>query len=229
MHQVSCELKRGAICALMGPNGAGKSTLLDLLATSGRPTEGELLFGTKPQCAARDSLRGRVGLLAHASLLYGELTVRENLRFWGHLNGVSRTDDAVRKQIDDVDLAWAADRPVHELSRGMVQRAAIARCLLSDPDILLLDEPFSGLDTEGVAILRGLLTRYRGGNAFVVITTHLVGSLDGLCDQQLVLCGARLVSDVTGTAFSSETLSANYRNAVGQNDPHMGREPAGHA
>jgi heme exporter protein A len=147
---------------VLGPNGAGKTTLLRLLATLLRPHAGELVVLGHRLPQESFALRGKLGLLAHEPLLYRELTARENLRLHAALNGVAPA--RIAELLERVGLADRADEPLRTLSRGLVQRAAICRALLPDPDLLLLDEPYANLDPrarEDVAPLigRGAKTR----------------------------------------------------------------------
>jgi heme exporter protein A len=162
---VTLTVPAGQTLVVFGPNGAGKSTLLRVLATLLRPTAGTArVFGSEiPREAWK--VRGRVGLLGHEPLLYRELSARENLRYHARLHRVP--SDRVEQLLDAVGLARRADDPVSTYSRGMVQRAALARAVLHEPDLLLLDEPRANLDPAAAAALEPLLAgRTR------VITSH---------------------------------------------------------
>jgi heme exporter protein A len=154
---VSFELEEGQTLGLFGPNGAGKTTLLRILATLLRPHAGRLrvLGGALPDEAWK--VRGRVGYVGHDPLLYRELSGRENLLFHARLHRVSET--RVEELIGAVGMKRRADDPVRELSRGMVQRLSVARALLHDPPLLLLDEPYSGLDLAARDLLEPLIGR----------------------------------------------------------------------
>ncbi len=146
LREVSIDLAIGRTLAVIGPNGAGKSTLLRILATLLRPTAGEVeVLGAGP--AARGwKVRGRIGYLGHEPLLYRELSVRENLEFNARLHGVERPGERIASLLDATGLAHRAGELVRNLSAGMLQRAAICRALLHEPELLLLDEPRSHLD-----------------------------------------------------------------------------------
>jgi len=156
--------------ALFGSNGAGKTTLLRLLAGLLRPTSGEarLLGSPLPGDAA---LRRRIGVLGHDSFLYGDLTGAENLRYYARLYDV-REHGRVEHLLDELGLRDAADRPARTYSRGMVQRLSLARAILHDPELLLLDEPYTGLDPSGSALLQDSLARLRSRGVTVLMTTH---------------------------------------------------------
>lgn len=187
---VSVRFSRGTVTALLGPNGAGKSTLMGMLSTSLRPSEGEILFGGRRFADDDPALRGRIGYLGHRPMLYGELTARENLRFFGRLYRLGpEVGDA---WLSRVGLTRAADRAAAGFSRGMAQRLALARALMSDPALLLLDEPFTGLDPEGVRLTKSLVAEARDRGAIVVLVTHDLAVTDDLATEAIVLRGGRL-------------------------------------
>lgn len=148
---------------MVGPNGAGKSTLLRLLAGLARPTAGSV---------TREGGRRSIGLLSHQSQLYGDLTAVENLAFAARLYGVPDPNGQARARLAAVGLAERADEPVRSLSRGMVQRVAIARALLHGPRVLLLDEPFTGLDPQSSELTLALLAAERAAGQALVLVTH---------------------------------------------------------
>ena len=167
---VTTELRSGEVGLLLGPNGAGKSTLLGILSTLSRPSRGEVLYGDIPHPRAETELKGEIALVAHAPMLYRHLSGRENLRFFARIHGVQNAEEAVTAWLERVDMAHAADRPVAELSRGMTQRLTLARALLPGPRLLVLDEPFTGLD------------RVQGHQSIPQFVAFLVNRLD---QQQL--------------------------------------------
>jgi len=172
LRGVSFALGAGDSLAVFGPNGAGKTTLLRILAGLLRPQRGEVLLDGTPLARSDAAHRRRVGLIAHYSLLYDGLSAAENLAFYARLYGVPDRDAAVRRALEGVALADRADDLAGTFSRGMVQRLAIARALLHEPSIVLLDEPFSGLDQRAAATLRDLLMRLRGERRTMVLVTH---------------------------------------------------------
>lgn len=213
---VDGELTAGQVSVLMGPNGAGKSTLLGLLSTLVRPTGGELRFGAWSQLEAERGLRHRIGFLGHAPLLYRDLSARENLTFFGRLYGLSALPARVERWLAQTSLSAAADRPVRQLSRGMTQRVALGRALLHEPQLLLLDEPFTALDRGGVALLRQVIAALRDEGRTVVLATHDVEAVGGLCDQLWVLRRGRLVAQRVGPALGAEALLEAYQGAIGE-------------
>jgi len=167
LDDVSFTLAPGRTLAVFGPNGAGKTTLLKVLAGLIRPQRGT---------ASVTGGRRAIGWIGHRSHLYGHLTLRENLRFWAALYDVPRTASAARADavMRRLGISDRADQAVGSLSQGLVQRAAIARALIHDPQTLLLDEPFTGLDLAAAAQLRALLGELRGAGRTLVLATHNV-------------------------------------------------------
>jgi heme exporter protein A len=157
LSDVWLTLEQGQTLVVFGPNGAGKTTLLRVLATLLRPHEGRVRVLGSELPEQSWAVRGRVGVLAHEPLLYRELSARENLRFHARLHGVE--EQRVERLLAAVALDARADEPLRTLSRGMVQRAAIARCVLHQPELLLLDEPYANLDPAAVELVAPLIGR----------------------------------------------------------------------
>ncbi|HEV2819844.1 MAG TPA: heme ABC exporter ATP-binding protein CcmA [Solirubrobacteraceae bacterium] len=168
LHDVTLDLELGRTLVVFGPNGAGKTTLLRVLAGLLRPHAGEVRVLGAQLPAEGWRARGRVGLLTHEPLLYRELSARENLRFHARLHGLA--PERVEEALEAVALRVRADDPIAELSRGLVQRAAVARTVLHDPVLLLLDEPRANLDPAAAAVLEPLIGRSSGRTR--VITSH---------------------------------------------------------
>ena len=188
LRSLNLELEAGERLAVLGDNGAGKTTLLRLLATISRPAAGSLqLFGLDA-IRQRSALRPRIGYLAHQPGLYPALTALENLQFFAVLHGLPRSRAA--EALDELDLGGAAQRPAGQLSRGMQQRLAIARCLLHDPELVVLDEPDASLDSAGRSVLGRLL---RGRT--VVMASHDLGFAREICDRSLRLRDGRPLGD----------------------------------
>ena len=194
LNRVSLSAAAGTITALLGPNGAGKSTLLSIAATLIRPSAGRVEYGTADAATSGRELRARIGLLGHDLYLYQELSAAENLRFFARiydLDGVERRIDAA---LDRAGLADRRDDAVAGFSRGMRQRLALERALLHGPRLLLLDEPFTGLDDSAREALRTRLRTARDGGAIVLLTTHDRAAVDGLTDAAITLIDGRLAA-----------------------------------
>jgi heme exporter protein A len=172
LRGVDFGLAVGESLAVFGPNGAGKTTLLRVVAGLLKPDSGEVRFGGERLVRGNAAHRRRVGLISHHSLLYDGLTAAENLVFYARLYGVADPRAAALRALADVGLEGRAADQVGTFSRGMVQRLAIARALLHDPEVMLLDEPFSGLDQRAAAALRDLLGRLRAERRTMVLVTH---------------------------------------------------------
>jgi len=194
LSRVSLTFKAGEISGVFGPNGAGKSTLLGVLSTLLRPSSGEVRYGGRPATAWSDDLRGQIGMLGHDLFLYGDLTARENLVFFGRLYGIARDgglDARVDRALDAARLTERAGDRVSEFSRGLRQRLALERALLHEPALVLLDEPFTGLDDESASLLAARLRTLRSAGRIVVMATHDFESADGLVDRAVGLRGGK--------------------------------------
>jgi len=212
---VTLELRAGAICGLLGQNGAGKSTLLAILATLLRPTSGEVRYGSVPHARAARGLRGAIGFVAHDSFLYADLTARENLRLFARLYGLLDPEARAREVIARVGLQAAQDRVVRTYSRGMQQRLALGRALLHEPQLLLLDEPFTGLDRSAIEMLKELLCERRAAGAILLLVTHDLEIAAELCDHLAILRGGKVAHDARLAApLSYAALKDLYHGVV---------------
>ncbi|HUG64714.1 MAG TPA: ABC transporter ATP-binding protein [Gaiellaceae bacterium] len=177
LHDVDIAVSHGGFCVVTGPNGSGKTTLLRLVAGLAAPTRGDLVVDTD---------RSRIGYLGHDALVYRELTAVENLDLFGCLYRVPERRERIGMLLERFTLWEARNERVSTFSRGMTQRLALCRALLHDPDLLVLDEPYSGLDTAGVELLDGELETLAGRRT-VLVATHDPGRLDTLASGSLVL------------------------------------------
>ena len=191
LRGVDLTLQRSEVLAVVGPNGAGKTTLLRLLAGLMRPTSGTVrILGRRVVSSDADSRRP-IGLLSHQSLLYDDLSVRENLLFTARLHGMAHPAEAADAMLAAVGLSERAGESPRRLSRGLLQRAAIARALIHEPALVLLDEPFTGLDAPSSDKLRRLLRDTLGGGRGVVVVTHNLAEVWDLATRVAVLSGGR--------------------------------------
>jgi len=214
LSHVTTEFRAGEIVGLFGPNGAGKSTLLGILSSLVRPSAGEVRYGDRTAATLGDALRARIGVLGHDLFLYGDLTARENLAFFGRLYGLTHLQDRVAQALHAARLEERADDRVAGFSRGLRQRLALERALLHGPRLILLDEPFTGLDDESCALLVDRLTGLRRSGAAIVMATHDFESADGLIDRGLCLTNGRAMALAAGAAGQG-TLRERYRAAAG--------------
>jgi heme ABC exporter ATP-binding subunit CcmA len=210
---VDLDVAAGERVLLLGPNGAGKSTLLRAAAGLIRPTGGRLqLFGANPWRGDRVAIRRRMGLLSHQTFLYDHLTAAENLIFYGRLYGLGTTPVEARRALDDVGLVDRADDAVRDFSRGMQQRAAIARALLHGPELLLLDEPFTGLDAAGKEMLQRMLgERFGDPRHAVLMATHDLAPALPLATRIVVLEAGRVTIDRAAAGLDPAALEALVR------------------
>ena len=210
VSRVSFSARRGEIVGLLGPNGAGKSTLMGMVATLVSPSSGEVRYGDGGARSHGPALRARIGLLAHELHLYPELSARQNLAFFASLYGVDaggRVDTALHS----AGLFDRADDDVSGYSRGMRQRLALERALLHEPRLVLLDEPFTGLDDRAVGIVTERLKRIASDGAIVVLATHDLDLAEGLVTRLVLLRGGRMIADEA----AATGLRSRYRALVG--------------
>jgi heme exporter protein A len=191
VRDISFELGEGELLALFGPNGAGKSTLLGVLGGALRPHSGEIRFRGEVRDPGMTDWRREIGPLSHRSFLYPVLTARENLTFYGRLYDLPDLAKRVEHRLAEVELSKVADRPMRGFSRGMQQRLALARTLLHDPSLILLDEPFTGLDVHASALLREPLLRLKNGRRTILLVTHSLSDGLALADRVAIQVAGR--------------------------------------
>ena len=197
LSRVSFGCDAGSVTGIFGPNGAGKTTLLRLASTRARPSRGRVLYDGAVAADAA-ATRGRIGWLGHDPGLYPELTAAENLRFFAALYGVADPEARVAEALDRARLRDRATDPVGRFSRGMRQRIGLERALIANPRIVLLDEPFTGLDEISSQRLLERLATLREGGAIVLLSTHDPGRIEALLDAAIVLRGGRLIAHLPG-------------------------------
>lgn len=194
LRDVSLSVESGALVWLAGANGAGKSTLLRVLGSLTRPTRGSVsLFGVDPFRSAGAPVRARVGFLGQDAALYGELSIAENLRFCARLRGVAEAE--LHRIASELELGPVLEQRVRTLSQGYRRRAGLARALLGSPSLLLLDEPWNGLDADSGERLTRLLARLRDAGAVVLVAAHEASGPLPRFDRRLRLDGGRLTAD----------------------------------
>ena len=210
LSRISFQARTGSILGLLGPNGAGKSTMIAVLATLLRPSSDALRYGTHVAEASGAALRARIGILGHDLFLYPELTARENLTFFAGLYGAADPNAAAAASLERAGLADRADDPVASYSRGMRQRVALERALIHNPRLVLLDEPFTGLDDASTAALVARLRALRDIGSIVVLATHDLDLAEGLLDNALFLRDGRLADVVA----RPDSLRSTYRTIM---------------
>ena len=195
LDDVSLEVRPGEAVALVGPNGAGKTTVLRILATLLRPSRGTARVAGYDCAQETERVRAHVGLLAHGTWVYEDLTPLENLKFWATLGGLPRGLDALHGALAAVDLDRVADERVRTFSLGMKRRLALARVVLARPPVLLLDEPHAGLDQRAGKWLDGHLGGFKAAGGAILMTTHSFGHGLGVADRIAILTAGRLAFD----------------------------------
>ena len=209
-------IEAGSSVVLFGPNGAGKTTFLRILATISKPTSGTVRIAGVDIRNNPEGIRQHLGLVSHAPLLYDDLTAYENLRFYARLYGLSDPEERIRHLLERVGLWHRRHDLVRTFSRGMVQRMAIARALLHNPPILLLDEPDTGLDPQAAEMMTELLREIGGSERTILMTTHHLERGLELADRVLMLVGGHIVFDQPATEIAYERLRPLYDQYVGE-------------
>jgi heme ABC exporter ATP-binding subunit CcmA len=199
LTHVSFRCEAGEILALLGPNGAGKSTLLSIAATLLVPSSGSVRYGEHLPSQVRGSLRQRIGLLGHDLYLYPELSAAENLRFFGRMYDVPLLEQRLDGALERAGLADRQDDVVSGFSRGMRQRLAVERALLHEPRLVLLDEPFTGLDDSATVTLQRRLAGLRDQGCIVLLTTHDLETIEPIASRAVMLRNGRLIPIEPGT------------------------------
>jgi len=205
---------RGEFVAILGPNGAGKTTFLRILATLSRPAMGEVIIAGYRLPSQADQVRQHLGVVSHLPLLYGDLTAEENLQFYGRMYGIGNSSRRIGKVLEVIGLAERRKDLVRTYSRGMQQRLAIGRAVLHDPDVLLLDEPHTGLDQDASKMLDDTLREVAAMGRTVVMTSHDLAKAADLASRFDVLSRGVIVSSIHEDEIETDQLLAFYRQAL---------------
>lgn len=203
LRDISLTIPKGEFTAVLGPNGAGKSTLLKILALMSKPDSGEVKIGKQSFVNLKGELKRKIGILSHSSFLYPELTAYENLQFYGRLYDVRHLEEQIISIIKKVGLLLALNEPVYTFSRGMLQRLSIARALIHSPEVIFLDEPFTGLDQQGIGLLQDVLKDLKSSQKTILIVTHSFEQGMEDVDRILIINKGQIAAD-----FSTENLQA---------------------
>jgi len=214
LHGLDFEVQPGEFVALLGPNGAGKTTFLRILASLSRPAMGEVRIVNYrlPQQAA--AVRRILGVVSHLPLLYGDLTAEENLRFYGRIYGIPGLEQRVQEVLELVGLAARRRDLVRTFSRGMQQRLAIGRAVLHDPEVMLFDEPHTGLDQDACQMLDNVLREVAARGRTVVMTSHDLARAADLASRFDVLSRGHIVASAARSEMTPDQLLGFYRQAL---------------
>jgi heme exporter protein A len=215
LRGVDLKLAAGEFLTIIGPNGAGKSTLLRCIAGLSKPSRGQVLLHGQRLDASSAQLRRQIGLVSHETLLYDDLTAVENLRFYGRMYDVERLDSQIEQLLRDLGLSRRAHDPVRTYSRGMQQRLAIGRALLHRPSVILLDEPYTGLDEQATEKLGQMLRTLASGDETLIMTTHNLGAVLEAGSRLAIMAGGRIVYDAPQRPLNLDELSSLYREVIG--------------
>jgi heme exporter protein A len=210
LDRVSLDLGASESLALLGPNGAGKSTLLRILATLLRPSAGTLSVGGIDALREPERARALLGVVGHGSYVYEDLTALENLRFWAVMGGGDASPARLREALAEVELDAVADDRARTFSAGMKRRLGLARVLLGGARILLLDEPFTGLDRQGSKWLMEFLLGFRSAGGTVVLATHSFGGGLAVADRVAILVGGRFALEQAASDLAADELRRAY-------------------
>jgi len=217
LRKLDFNVERGEFVTLLGPNGSGKTTLLRILGALARPTAGGVRIGGWDLPGEADRVRAQLGVVSHMTLLYDTLTAEENLMFFAQMYDLpaetrrARVDDLLQR----VGLRRRARDVVRTFSRGMQQRLAIARAILHDPAVLLLDEPYTGLDVDAAALLDDLLREVAVSGRTVVMTTHDLHRGHALADRIAILSRGKIAFDAPTSTIDPAQLPALYADVTG--------------
>ena len=210
LDSVSLDIRAGEAVALLGANGAGKTTLLKILATLLRPTRGAATIAGHDVARPPEAVRPLLGVVAHGAWVYEDLTARENLRFWATVGGLDAYADDLTAALAGVGLERVADARVRTFSAGMKRRLSLARVMLARPRVLLLDEPFAGLDQRARKWLEGRLEAMKAAGAALLMVTHSFGRELGIADRLAVLAGGRIALDTARGTLGPDDVQRLY-------------------
>jgi heme exporter protein A len=215
LRNITLALEKGEILAVIGPNGAGKSTFFKCTVGLLQPTSGDILLNGKIVKKNSAKIKQKIGFLGHESFLYNNLSPLENLKFYGKLYKVKDLDRKASDLLKEVGLFLFRDMPIRSFSRGMMQRLAIARVLLPDPNILMLDEPHTGLDQEAVAMLNQIIKQKRESGTSILIISHDFEQVHTLADRVAVMKKGRIISTrQLDTKISLQEMKQWYEKEV---------------
>jgi heme ABC exporter ATP-binding subunit CcmA len=214
LRNMNLNVDKGEFIVLFGPNGAGKTTLIKILSTLARPTSGEIVINGFNIHEDSIDVRRSIGVLSHNPLLYDDLTMKENLAFFSRMYGLKKKEKELFGLIKSVGLLHRANDRVGDFSRGMKQRAAVARVILHDPPVLLLDEPYTGLDFKAWGMLNDMLKNYHENKKTIFLITHNVelGHANG--DRLAILANGNVAFDCKKKEIDLAAFKEKYREIL---------------
>ena len=216
LRGLSLSVATGECVTIFGPNGAGKSTFLKILSSISRPTDGQIRINDYQLKEHSHKTRHQIGLIGHQTFLYDDLTATENLLLYARLYNIAAAQDRVRQALAEVGLAQRASNRVREFSRGMQQRLAIARAMLHEPEILFLDEPYTGLDQHAATMLTEWLQKLRSKQRTILLVTHDLGQGLAMADRVVIFLNGRIVWQEVISKIDIEQFQSQYFNLVAE-------------
>ncbi len=215
LRDVNLKVRKGSHLTIFGPNGAGKTTLIKILSTISKPSCGATLIDGMDTGKSPEQIRRKLGVVSHSTFLYSNLTVNENLRFYGKMFGVSDIENRIEDVVEQVQLSSRLHDRVGTLSHGMQRRVSIARAVLHNPSVLLLDEPESGLDPRATEMMNDILEAIKSDERTVVMTTHnLERGLD-ISDEVVILHEGRVVYQSSRQEIDAAGFYQTYNRCTG--------------
>ncbi|MFQ5742928.1 MAG: heme ABC exporter ATP-binding protein CcmA [Acidobacteriota bacterium] len=216
---VDLTVSRGEFLSIFGPNGAGKTTLIRILSTLARPSAGKIRLFGRDLATEGTALRRRIGVVSHKSFLYEALSAYQNLSFYARMFDIDNARDRVLEILQAVRLTHRMHDPVHTFSRGLQQRCAIARALVHHPDLLLLDEPFTGLDPGAADRLSSLLRTLHASSITIVLTSHDLARSTEMADRFAFLSRGKMIYQGRSEALPDGGILALYRSKIAGSRP----------
>jgi heme exporter protein A len=214
LRGIDLSITQGETVAILGPNGAGKSTLLKVLATLIKPTSGLVKINGLDLKKDHIEVKKLFGYLPHSSLLYDHYTPLENLVFFGNLYGVKDVENRAKNLVNEVGLSFFINEPVKNFSRGMIQRIAIARAIIHEPKIMLLDEPHTGLDQGAITILNNVVLSMKEKGCTTLMVTHDFKQAAAICDRIIIVKNGKIADDFNINNQSLSLVSEKYQVLV---------------
>lgn len=214
LRGIDLKIDKGETVAILGPNGAGKSTLLKVLATLIKPTSGLVKINGLELLKNQLEIKKLQGYLPHSSLLYEHYSPLENLVFFGNLYGIKNAQEKAIELVKEVGLSFFLNEPVKNFSRGMIQRIAIARAIIHEPPLLLLDEPHTGLDQGAISILNNVILSMKDKGTTTLMVTHDFKQAAEICDRIIIIKNGKVADDFRLEEKELDTLSEKYQLQV---------------
>lgn len=216
LRRLNFEVQPGEFVALLGPNGSGKTTFLRILASLSNASMGEVRVAGYALPGDSAAVRARLGVVSHMPLLYGDLTAHENLQFYGRMYGVARLTERITEVLQLTGLAARRHDMVRTFSRGMQQRLSIGRAVLHDPEVILFDEPYTGLDQDASVMLDGLLRTVAAQGRTIVMTSHDLARAEEVATRFDILSRGVIAASATRRQLGRTNLLSFYKKALAQ-------------